>query len=275
MSERKIKYQFSAIPIEWLINPKLSQTEKVVLGVLIWRGDESGVSRVGYEKLAGFASICKNQCMRVISSLEKKKLVERTIRNNRRFSNELRVCFENLGGDSQNNTQESLLCDSCVENQESHFQNSGVTFEENGSHIDVTLNKNLNLNLKFKNGGSNIEVTPDFKTSGSVEEIAPANVVAGKMKPSGEQVAAESLAKEVCAADQAANTQDFIMLQTVKETFGDRFEDLELFKVQNTYYVRQKGKFSSVTFEELNNFAVENGVFATSGHFFNERIISA
>jgi hypothetical protein len=272
MSERKIKYQFSAIPIEWLINPKLSQTEKVVLGVLIWLGDESGVSRVGYEKLAGFASICKNQCMRVISSLEKMKLVERTIRNNRRFSNELRVCFENLGGDSQNNTQESHRSDSCVENQESHFQNSGVTFDENGSHIGVTLNKNLNLNLKFKNGGSNIEVTPDLKTSGSVEEIAPANVVAGKMKPSGEQVAARDLAKDEYAEAQAAKIQ--ALLPVLSEYFGDSMPWIQIFEVSNKIGIRVLGgRISGIDLDVVRDFAARHGIIFSQQQFQNERIV--
>jgi len=253
---------FVKLPESILMDPKITDLQIRIIANLIKYSYSDNKSYIGYDKLAAACMITRRACINNIKNLEYIGVLRVNHRGNFSKSNEIELTLNNCSGvnvDSPLNKSQGVNVDSPLN------ESQGVNVDSPGGesritpHIDNKF-KYQDLNLKEKkekmNGDSPLE-----------EESATADVAAVRSMPCGEQVAAKSLAKEVCAADQEAKTQDFVMLQTVKDQFGDRFADIELFKVQNTYYVRQKGKF--------NNFAVANGAFATSGHFFNERIISA
>lgn len=92
MSE-KIKYQFAAMPIQWVKDYKLTAVEKVILLALI-----SFKENLGYESLGSYAGISKRQCIRLTQKLERFGYIE--INNHTRPA-KIRVCLENLGGDLQ------------------------------------------------------------------------------------------------------------------------------------------------------------------------------
>ena len=276
---------FSKIPTELIKSKAISNLEFRVLCVLIMISSyNNGHSYFGSFKLSDMCGIGRAALRKALNNLLDMHLITVTQRGSFSRSNDIcltlsdGIKFLQLGGAAKNTPTVDLKDSPSVDLKDSpkvDLKDSRVDLKDSPVDLKEPPIKKKDLNNLYLNKYNTANLNDSPYKNGIKEESATADVAAVRSMPCGEQVAAESLAKEACTADQAANTQDFIMLQTVKETFGDRFADLELFKVQNTYYVRQKGKFSSVTFEELNNFAVANGVFATSGHFFNERIISA
>ncbi len=266
----KIKYQFSAIPIEWLTSKKLSSSEKILLGVLIWLSDENGESKTGYDSLAEFSCLSRRQCINLVDRLEKMGYIERIIRNNRRYSSILRVCFGGLGGAIQNG-RECTRVHSQSENRECNLKQSGVQFKAIGSATDSTLNKDLNLNLKLINNGSAIECTPDKKNP--IHHIAPADVAAGRSMPNQES------ARKVQVETQAAN-DDKSLVEGIKANFKDVAADLEFFKVGNQYGLRKKSKYSlieAVRASEVVDYLASLGIVAQvvdyNQHYPNEEVI--
>lgn len=273
MSE-KIKYQFAAMPIKWLVNPSISHTEKIVLCVLIALGDEKGISNIGYEKLSTQCCLNKSYLIKVINRLEKRGYVERIIQHNRRFATQLRVRYELLDGISRAGVQESHLGDSYTEKQESLLNQSGVAFKSIGSRIEATPTI-FKSDLNYNKGGSRFEATPNFKTDSEAKEESETPDVAGvRSMPSGAQGAAESSAKDESADAQAAKIQ--ALLPVLSEYFGDLRPWIQVFEVSNKIGIRVLGgRISGVDVNVVKEFAARHGIIFSQQQFANERIIAA
>lgn len=268
----KIKYQFSAFPVEWLISPKLTANEKIVLAVLIALGNGAGQSAVGYEKLAGYCCLSRTYLIELINKLEINGYIERTIQNNRRKPTLCRVCLERVGGQAQAAAQESVRADSCAEKQESDLTETGVRFGENKSQFEQTLNI-FKQDLNYNKGKSQFEQT--LNKSNKDSYIATADVAAVRSMPTGEQVAGNTQQKEVMDAAKAAKERESI--QVISKYFGDKMAWIQVFEVSNKIGFRVLGgRISGVEIDVAKEFAARhNFIFTDNQQFADERILTA
>lgn len=265
MSE-KIKYQFSAVPVEWLISPKLSANEKIVLAVLIALGNGAGQSAVGYEKLAGYCCLSRTYLIELINKLEINGYIERTIQNNRRKPTLCRVCLERVGGHVQAAAQESVRADSCAEKQESDLTETGVGFDTNKSQFEPTLNI-FKQDLNYNKGGSQFE--PTLNKSNDNNYIATAGVAAVRSMPTGEQVAGNTRQEIEFDADKAAK------IQAIKSYFGDKMAFVDVLEISNKIGFRICCKdFCGIDIDAAKGFAALHNIFMTFNHYANERKIA-
>ena len=126
---KKINYKFVAMPIQWLTSNNLSAQEKITLAVILADSyvQKDGLygCQAGYEEIGNKSGICLRQSKNIINSLITKGYIEKTIRNNRRYSNNLRVRLENLAGDCQDGQGCNVL-HPCTDNRECNLKQSGV-----------------------------------------------------------------------------------------------------------------------------------------------------
>ena len=267
----KIKYQFSAVPVEWLISPKLSANEKIVLAILIALGNGAGQSAVGYEKLAGYCCLSRTYLIELINKLEINGYIERTIQNNRRKPTLCRVCLERVGGHVQAAAQESVRADSCAEKQESDLTETGVGFDTNKSQFEPTLNI-FKQDLNYNKGGSQFE--PTLNKNKQKNYIATADVAAVRSMPTGEQVAVNTMQKGIeDEAVKAVKIQEKV--QAIRSYFGDKMAWIQVFEVSNKIGFRViGGAISGVEIDVAKEFAAQHGFLFSQQSFANERKIA-
>ena len=271
MSE--IKYQFSKMPIEWLTSSKISATEKVVLGVLIALGNETGVSCVGYMQLAQYCCVkSRSYMIDLINNLEKKGYVERFPETGRNHASKLRVRFERLGGTFGLCDKESVRTD-YLSQKESAAENKRVLSSEQKSPLQRTQTI-FKLDLNYNKEKSPFEQTIYQKKEIDRKESESADVAADLSKPCGEQVAAKDLAKSECDEAEAAKLQT--LLPVLNDYFGDLMPWIQIFEVNHKIGIRVLGgRISGVDLDVVKGFAARHNIIFSQQQYANERIIAA
>lgn len=242
MSE-KIKYQFSAVPADWILDLNLSATDLRLLAFLILRSDENATSAIGYNEIGKNIGICERQVRRMCDKLEVLGYITRTINHNRRLPTIIKVCFGRVGGHVQNSRTDSDVrpaqnrTDSDVRlnaKQDGHFEQTGRTFKASRTDSDVRLNRYLENSRNTRAGAREETETAD----GAAVRSMPDAGQAGENTRQGNQARFDlsDLNDCQCCLESIQGASDFSFLKSGKYLL-----------------FRPKGKFAKVTDEIKNN----------------------
>lgn len=217
---KNISYQFSAVPVQWLTDRKLSAQEKIILSVLIFKSDESGYSRIGYEALSNLACCCLRQCKYLVNDLISRGYI---IKHSGIKPICLQINFACLGGDTQNTVNSAIDC-TINEEKECNLMQKKVQFDAKESATDCTLSIFKN---RFKNKNTRMRTR---------EEMETPDVAGVRSKPINES------AKEDFVETQSEIT-DFLLVDDFKKRFESILLNIRLLKVGNKFAVRPYPSF--------------------------------
>ena len=269
----KINYQFSPLPIEWLISQKLSATEKVVLGVLIALSNRSGFCDIGYEKLSGYCCVkSRTYLIQIINRLESYGYIERFIETGRNHASKIRVRLEILGRSFQAGEEESFLKDSSSEQKESDLKSERVCFNEKKSLFEQTQTI-FKQDLNYNKEKSLFEQTEKNNFFDKKKESA--DVAADLSMPNAGQAGENNQQRKVCDDDAAAK------IQAIKSYFGDKMTYVDILEISNKIAFRVgwntlSQKISGIDINAAKQFAALHDVFFADSNtrYANERKIA-
>ena len=235
-------------------------------------GKYAGCCCLGYQNLANLCFTNKPVMIKIVQQLEELGFIEINRRERFNRSNAIKLTLENgyercwskIGGCSGNTNNERCLNDTfkrCLNTTDERCLNTTFQGCQNTTQgcLNTTLgclNDTPHIDLKFKNqdlktknacaraGQGCLNDTFD-KSVAEGDQIAPADVAAGRSMPGRGQAAHES-AKEVRAAAGAAKDADLDLLDAMRAKFTDIFADLSLSRAGNTYILRKKGKYALI-----------------------------
>ena len=267
---------FTKIPTEIIKSKQISNLEFRVLSVLIMISSyNNGHSYFGSFKLSDMCGIGRVALRKALNNLVNLRLVTVTQRGSFSRSNDIFLTLQSgieflqSGGVAKKTPTVDLKDSPSVDLNDSRVDLNDSRVDLNDSPVKIKDLNNLNLNNK-----NTVDLNDSPDKTNLNRHIAPADVAAGLSMPCGEQIAAESLAKNECA--ESAADKKLALMPIIKDYFGDKIAWIQIFEVQNKIGIRVLGgRISGVDIDVVKEFAVRHNIIFSQQQFANERIIAS